>query len=136
MKELRCIVFSERELISAVISRRRKLNEELPQGTVESVKFRTGDTIETVMEVKDDYGKVTSLVLPELEVAAALIAFCMGRKIPLPVDAEKTLHVIKDAATLIITMNFNKTPRLVSTVASEKKGRRAGLGRDFAGALL
>jgi hypothetical protein len=62
MKELRCIVFSERELISAVIDRRRKLNEELPQGTVESVKFRTGDTIETVMEVKDDYGKVTSLV--------------------------------------------------------------------------
>ena len=87
------------------------------------------------MEVKDDYGKVTSLVLPELEVAAALIAFCMGRKIPLPVDAEKTLHVIKDAATLIITMNFNKTPRLVGTVA-KKKGHRAGLGRDLAGALL
>ena len=135
MKELRCIVFSERELISAVIDRRRKLNEELPQGTVESVKFRTGDTIETVMEVKDDYGKVTSLVLPELEVAAALIAFFMGHKTPLPVDAEKTLHVIKDAATLIITMNFNKTPRLVGTV-TKKKGYRAGLGRDLAGALL
>ena len=135
MRELRCIVFSERELISAVFGRRRKFNEELPQGTVESVKFRTGDTIETVMEVKDDYGKVTSLVLPELEVAAAMIAFCMGRKIPLPVDAEKTFHVIKDAATLIITMNFNKTPRLVGTVA-EKKGHRAGLGRDLAGALL
>jgi hypothetical protein len=135
MKELRCIVFSERELISAVIDRRRKLNEELPRGTVESVKFRTGDTIETVMEVKDDYGKVTSLVLPEPEVAAALIAFCMGRKIPLPVDAERTLHVIKDAATLIIKMNFNKTPRLIGTVA-EKKGHRAGLGRDLAGALL
>ena len=135
MRELRCIVFSERELIGAVIGRRRKFNEELPRGTVESVKFRTGDTIETVMEVKDDYGKVTSLVLPELEVAAALIAFCMGRKIPLPVDAEKTLYVIKDAATLIITMNFNKTPRLVGTVV-RKKGHRAGLGRDLAGALL
>jgi hypothetical protein len=135
MKELRCIVFTERELINAVVGRRRKRNEELPQGTVESVKFRTGDTIETVMEVKDDYGKVTSLVLPEPEVAAALIAFCIGRKIPLPVDAEKTLHVIKDAAALIITMNFNKTPRLVSTGA-EKKGRRVGVGRDLAGALL
>ena len=82
MKELRCIVFTERELISAVIGRRRKRNEELPQGTVESVKFRTGDTIETVMEVKDDYGKVTNLVLSEPEVAAALIAFCMGRNPP------------------------------------------------------
>ena len=99
------------------------------------MKFRTGDTIETVMEVKDDYGKMTSLVLPEPEVAAALIAFCMGRKIPLPVEAEKTLHVIKDAATLIITMNFNKTPRLVST-GPEKKARRVGAGRDIAGALL
>ena len=82
MKELRCIVFTERELTSAVIGRRRKRNEELPQGTVELVKFRTGDTIETVMEVKDDYGRITSLVLPEQEVAAALIAFCMGRRFP------------------------------------------------------
>ena len=135
MRELRCIVFTERELTSAVIGRRRKRNEELPQGTVESVKFRTGDTIETIMEVKDDYGRITSLVLPEPEVAAALIAFCMGRKIPLPVEAEKTLHVIKDAATLIITMNFNKSPRLVST-GSEKKVRRVGAGRDLAGSLI
>jgi hypothetical protein len=135
MKELRCIVFTERELIGAVIARRRKRNEELPQGTVESVKFNTGEMIETVMEVKDDYGKVTSLVLSEQEVAAAMIAFCMGRKIPLPVEAEKTLHVIKDAATLIITMNFNKTPRLVST-SPQKKVRRVGAGRDLAGSLL
>jgi hypothetical protein len=135
MRELRCIVFTERELIGAVIARRRKRNEELPQGTVESVKFNTGEMIETVMEVKDDYGKVTSLVLSEQEVAAAMIAFCMGRKIPLPVEAEKTLHVIKDAATLIITMNFNKTPRLVST-SPEKKVRRVGAGRDLAGSLL
>lgn len=135
MRELRCIVFTERELISAVIGRRRKRNEELPQGTVESVKFRTGDTIETIMEVKDDYGRITSLHLPEPEVAAALIAFCMGRKIPLPVEAEKVLHVIKDAATLIITMNFNKNPRLVST-GPEKKVRRVGSGRDLAGSLF
>ena len=135
MRELRCIVFTEQELISVIVGRRRKRNEELPQGTVESVKFRTGETIETVIEVKDDYGKVTNLVLPEPEVAAALIAFCMGRKIPLPVEAEKTLHVIKDAATLIITMNFKKAPRLVST-GPEKKGRRVGAGRDLAGALI
>jgi hypothetical protein len=126
MKELRCIVFTERELINAIVGRRRKRGEELPQGTVESVKFQTGETIETVMQIKDDYAKVTSLVLPEAEVAAALIGFCMSRKIPLPVEAEKTLHVIKDAATLIITMNFNKAPRLVST-APVKKGRRPGL---------
>src|SRR3954465_159936 len=135
MKELRCIVFTERELINAIVGRRRKRGEELPQGTVESVKFQTGETIETVMQIKGDYAKMTSLVLSEAEVAAALIGFCMGRKIPLPVEAEKTLHVIKDAATLIITMNFNKAPRLVST-APVKKGRRAGLGRDLAGALL
>jgi hypothetical protein len=135
MRELRCIVFTERELIGAVIARRRKRNEELPQGTVESVKFQTGEMIETVMEVKDDYGKTTTLVLTEQEVAAAMIAFCMGRKIPLPVEAEKTLHVIKDAATLIITMNFNKTPRLVST-GPDKKMRRVGAGRDLASSLF
>ena len=41
----------------------------------------------------------------------------------------------QDAATLNITMNFNKTPRLVSP-GPEKKARRVGAGRDIAGALL
>ncbi|WP_158045918.1 hypothetical protein [Skermanella pratensis] len=135
MKELRCIVFTEREVVGAVIDRRRKRGEALPAGTVESVTFKTGEGVETAMEIKDDYGKVTTVNLPEAEVAAALIGFCMGRKIPLPVDAEKTLYVIKDAATLIITMNFNKAPRLVSTAAGKKR-RPGGPGGDLARSLL
>ena len=133
MKELRCIVFSERELTGAVIDRRRKRGEALPSGTVESVTFKVDESVETVFEIKDDYGKVTLVTLPEAEVAAALIGFCMGRRIPLPVNAEKTLYVIKGAATLIITMNFNKTPRLVT---ADKKKRRPIPGRDFAESLI
>ena len=133
MKELRCIVFSERELTGAVIDRRRKRGEVLPSGTVESVTFKTEETIETVFEIKDDYGKSTMVVLTEAEVAAALIGYCMGRRIPLPVNAEKALYVIKGAATLIITMNFNKAPRLVS--AGDKK-RRVIPGRDLAHSLI
>lgn len=135
MKELRCIVFTEREVVGAVIDRRRKRGESLPTGTVESVTFKTGEAVETVMEIKDDYGKITTVNLPEAEVAAALIGFCMGRRIPLPVDAEKTLYVIKDAATLIITMNFNKGPRLVGTAAGRKR-RPGAPGKDLVRSLL
>ena len=45
-------------------------------------------------------------------------------------EAEKALHVIKDAATLIITMNFNKAPRLVST--SPEKKAAGGILPDLA----
>lgn len=114
MKELRCIVFTEQEVVKAVLDRRRKRREPLPQGTVQGVGFRNEDAgIQTTIRVVDDYGGDQSMVLDETEVAAALVNFCMSRKIPLPVDSDKCLYLINESLTLMITMNFNKPPRLV-----------------------
>lgn len=123
MKELRCIVFTERELVNAVIDRKRRRGEPLPPGTVQSVRFSIEDTVTTILEVVDDHGRAAEFALPESEVSAALISYCMNRRVPLPAESEKVLYVIKGAATLMITMNFNKEVRLVRSTPPDPRRR-------------
>lgn len=117
MKELRCLVFTDQEVVTAVVDRRRRLRETLPQGTVGKVTYAVDKDenlpIRITIQVTNDDGTDDSMHLDETEVAAALVGFCMNRRIPLPVDSDKTLYVIKDSLTLMITLNFNKAPRLV-----------------------
>ena len=115
MKELRCLVFTDQEVVKAVLDRRRRMKEPLPNGTVGNVTYRTGQSggVETDIQVTGDGGEDRTMTLHEAEVAAALVSYCMGRKIPLPVESDKLLYLINGALTLMITMNFKKPPRLV-----------------------
>lgn len=113
MKELRCLVFTGQEVIKAVLDRRRRMREPLPTGTVDKIVHHQAEGIQTILKVVSDDGDIQDLILPEPEVAAAMVAYCMGRRIPLPVESDKTLSLINGALTLMITMNFNKPPRLV-----------------------
>lgn len=127
MKELRCLVFTEQEVVKAVLDRRRKVREALPAGTVQGVTYTPeNDVITTTIRIVDDHGADQSLKLGPAEVAAALVGYCMGRKVPLPVDSDKCLHLINGGLTLMITMNFNKGPRLVAE-AQAAAGRSARL---------
>jgi hypothetical protein len=109
MKELRCLVFTEAELIHAVVSRRRKIREPLPVGTVQKVTFEQGEELVTTLHMADDYGKDCSLRLGAVEVAAAMVNFCIERKIPLPVASNKHLQLLNNSLSLMITMHTNKT---------------------------
>ena len=117
MKELRCLVFTDQEVVKAVLDRRRRMREPLPNGTVGKVTHRPGQPggggVETQIQVTGDDGDDRTMTLHEAEVAAALVSYCMGRKIPLPVESDKMLYLINGALTLMITMNFKKPPRLV-----------------------
>ncbi len=115
MKELRCIVFSDRELVGAVMDRRKKLREPVPEGDVTKVRFDIENGIQTFLEMDGGPHEVN---LDEEEVQAALVGHCMARGIPLPADSEKTLYVIRGHATLMITMNFRKPARMVALGAA------------------
>ncbi|CAK0750146.1 conserved hypothetical protein [uncultured Gammaproteobacteria bacterium] len=125
MKELRCIVFTESEVINAIIDRRRRLHEPLPEGTVRGLTFKNDGNVETTVKVEDDYGTDRSITLREPEVAAALISWCMNRRIPMPADSDKHLQVIKNGLTLMITMNFNKPAKLVTDDGETPAVKRA-----------
>jgi len=133
MKELRCLVFTDQEVVRAVLDRRRRVKDTLPVGTVSKIAYHRPegseqDGIETRLTITDDNGAVTELGLPDTEVTAALVGYCMGRRIPLPVASDKMLHLINGALTLMITMNFNKAPRLVVTAGADGAGAGPGSG--------
>ncbi|CAO3416438.1 hypothetical protein [Azospirillum endophyticum] len=127
MKELRCLVFTDQEVVRAVLDRRRRMKDPLPVGTVSNIAYHRNEGperegIETRLTVTADDGAVTELVLGDTEVTAALVGHCMGRRIPLPVASDKMLHLINGALTLMITMNFNKAPRLVVADGADGAG--------------
>jgi len=135
MKELRCLVFTDQEVVRAVLDRRRRVKDTLPVGTVSNIAYHRPegpeqDGIETRLTITDDNGAVTELGLPDTEVTAALVGYCMGRRIPLPVASDKMLHLINGALTLMITMNFNKAPRLVVTAGADGAGPGPAPGSD------
>lgn len=126
MKELRCLVFTDQEVVNAVFDRRRKRAEASPAGMVTGVTFHQspagqGGGVEAIIHVTDDYGDDRTMTVNETELAAALVNHCMNRKIPLPVDSDKCIHIINGSATLMITMNFNKPPRMVPLTAGEQQ---------------
>lgn len=111
MKELRCLLFTNNEVVSAIIDRRRRVKEPMPEGTVRNVTYTHDQGVTTVIHIIDDYGADKSIKVAESEVAAALVQFCINRKVPLPAKAEKFLQVINGAATLMISMNFQQPTR-------------------------
>lgn len=119
MKELRCILFKDREVLSAVLTRKRRLTEELPSGQVTGLHLVDQEDSVSCTIVYD-HGR-QSLAIPEAELQAALLSHCMSRKVPLPAEADKHVHLIKGRATLMITMNFNKAARLIHVAAAEKR---------------
>ncbi len=109
MKELRCLVFSEQEVAAAVLERRKKLQEQGIDGTLQSVNYHSEAGVSVSLVSVDALGKTQTLLIQETELSAALVNFCMSRKIPMPVKSDKYLQVIKDGLTMMITMRFNKS---------------------------
>lgn len=114
MKELRCLVFTDQEVASAIIDRKRKRRDPLPSGQIAGMTFRVENETVAVFHMVSDNGELADVVISEEETMAAMISFCMRRKIPLPVESDKFLYLINDNLTLMITIKFNKVPRLVT----------------------
>lgn len=110
MKELRCIVFTNREVLTAITTRRRLRQEGLPDGRVTELVLEKQPQCRAVLTYEDG----AQVIIEETELLAALLSYCMGRNVPLPVESEKALHLIRGRATLIITLNFNKAARLLA----------------------
>ncbi|HYC04757.1 MAG TPA: hypothetical protein VED40_15805 [Azospirillaceae bacterium] len=117
MKELRCLVFTDREVVDAILDRRRRLKESLPPGEVKRIRFTLEGGVRTTLSIENE-GTVEELQLTEQEVQAALISHCMAKGVPLPVEADKALYLIRGNATLMITLNFRKPARLVAQGAA------------------
>ncbi|MDZ5646055.1 hypothetical protein [Nitrospirillum sp. BR 11828] len=102
MQELRAISFTDRELATAIVEFTARLNRPLPVGMVKDPVIVEGPPVAVHLPIEDDYGTVSQTSYAEMEVAAALVNYCMTRKIRIPAKAEKVLQVISGSATLVI----------------------------------
>ena len=101
--EVRQIFFQQTEVCAAIQDYRRRRNEPLPTGSIMGITFGNQPDINATLKIQaqsDD--SLISVILPSEALAAALILFCINRKIPLPAKAQKKLQRIDDSVGLLI----------------------------------
>jgi hypothetical protein len=93
--ELRHIVFTPNEVLRSITQYRHRRREPLPSGTITNLKIEEKPDVHVVLFITGDGSKTADEhVFQGAELAAALVMFCIERKIPLPAArAKKTLRV-------------------------------------------
>ena len=101
MRELRTINFTHREVSTALVELRRRNRAPLPAGNLMDAIVRE-KPVGAVLPIRDDYGDEQRFEFSEAEVTAALVGYCLERRVLLPAKSEKVLRVIGGNATLVI----------------------------------
>jgi hypothetical protein len=124
LREFRCIVFSNQELLSALIDFRRKSRLPLPVGTVSNISFSTeGNAVVTRVTLLDDYNAATEMRIEATEVAAAAVNYCLERKTPMAKSYHKKIEIMDGQITLVMTMSVDTTKPSKHPMPKRSDGR-------------
>ncbi|MEI8396537.1 MAG: hypothetical protein WCF85_17530 [Rhodospirillaceae bacterium] len=112
MREFRCIVFNDREVITAIIDRRRRRKASLPVGTAKDISFTESASEGLVSSVRivDDYGTLETIHVRLEEIVAALVDYCVNRRIPIPNTGNKWIEWLNEGE-LTLMMNVEQKVR-------------------------
>jgi hypothetical protein len=107
--ELRHIVFTPNEVLRSITQYRHRRREPLPSGTISNLKIEEKPDVHVVIYITGDTRKtVEEVVFQGAELAAALVMYCIERKIPLPAArAKKTLRVFDKQLGLEVAIGDN-----------------------------
>lgn len=104
--ELREIAFRESEFFNAVRDYRMRRGQPLPVGSVLGIDLSDDPNLSATIRIGDDEGvSFESIDLEAESIAAALILFCINRKIPLPAHADKSVMRAGDHVILKINIS-------------------------------
>jgi hypothetical protein len=107
--EIRQIAFQPAEVCAALQDYRRRRNEPLPAGSIASVDFGSGPDIVVKLIIQNDSSGARHEVAFDTDVVgAALILFCINRKIPLPATAQKKVQRIGDSIGLVMRQDSKR----------------------------
>ncbi|MEQ8393009.1 MAG: hypothetical protein RIB30_18635 [Thalassospira sp.] len=104
MRELRCIVFEDGELIKALIAHGQRTGKAMPPGQISSFEIERTPEVVARMVITSDAGEKTIVPTSGAQLAAAMIAYCIDRRVPVPAHAAKSITVIDGHVALKITM--------------------------------
>ena len=104
--ESRQIAFREAEFFNAVRDYRLRRGEPLPMGSVLGIDIREEPDLTATIRISNDEGdSIETVALPTESIAAALILFCINRKIPLTANAAKSIRTSGDNIILLIDIS-------------------------------
>jgi hypothetical protein len=109
--EVRQLLFRSREVILAVTEYYYRRGLALPIGTASRLRIAERPPVGAILGIDTDAGEGVEVEVPTDTLMAALILYCINRKIPLPVEADKTLRRVQDdAVALVIVKHVKAAP--------------------------
>ena len=99
--EIRQIAFKSQEAMQAVIEYHRRRSIALPSGSAIDITFDE-EPVSAVLRIQAAGGLTKQVPITAEGLAAALILFCINRKIPLPAEADKRLQKLNGGVALIV----------------------------------
>jgi hypothetical protein len=106
-KEIRQISFTAGELVLAITDYHRRRNLPLPAGHVIRVQIVSDPDIRAALFVQNDLAGIVELGIGSEMLAAALILFCINRRIPLPAESDKRLQRLGDEEVALLVIRRN-----------------------------
>lgn len=101
MREVRCVIFEEREVLAAVVASRRGRNQPMPPGFVNRITLHEDEIVHATFDISADDGRNIRLAIGETELAAALIRYLLERNVPVPAKLRKMLIVTQRQLGLV-----------------------------------
>lgn len=108
--EIRLVIFNDVEVAIALTEFRKRRREPLPSSLDVTVTIRDKPRIMVTLAIVPEGKKMPlEFKFEGEELAAALIMYCIDRKIPLPATgAEKTICLVGDSVALQILKSVSK----------------------------
>ena len=108
--EVRHIIFSELEVLSALTGYRKRRRQPLPSSEDVEVTIRDKPKILVTLAIVPEGKRMPlEVVFEGEELAAALIMYCIGRKIPLPATGvSKSIQLVGDSIALQILKDVTR----------------------------
>ncbi len=113
MREFRCLVFADQEVITAYVERLRRLREPLPAGTIRGIEYDAADrqNVTSIITIVSDSGEIHRIDIRMVEMAASLVDYCLNRKIPIPAASRKWIEVVNRHELVLLMTVAEKKPR-------------------------
>jgi hypothetical protein len=106
--EVRQLLFQARELILAITEYHHRRGLLLPVGTAARISIAETQPIHAILDIATDQGETVEIEINAETLAAALILYCINRKIPLPADADKKLKRVQEDAVALVVVKHAK----------------------------
>ncbi len=107
--EIRHLLFQNEDLIRALIEYKKRRNEPLPPGSIIDFKIEGNQQIiRCILKIySDKCGEKIDFSFEHEEIRAALVMYCLHKKIPLPAKIRKDLRMFGDRVGLFIALNLS-----------------------------